>query len=114
MTAAFATAHTDTRYECLDMFPIHWGSPAERSINSDSGILLEIWNTGGLIQTSAALPEGSQVEMELPAGTIHGLVTGCAQDDYGFLVAVQVDSGQRDSWFPGYCPPYLRPERSEE
>jgi len=111
MTAASALAHIDTRYECLDLFPIHWGSSETMGGNSDSGILLEIWTTGGLVQTSVPIPEGSRVDLELPAGTIQALVTGCEQDDYGFLVALLIHRNQRDAWFPGYCPPYLRPDR---
>jgi hypothetical protein len=107
MTAGFVTANTDTRYECLDLLPINW-RPANGDQGSECGILLEVWRTGGLVQTSVAMPEGSWVELAIPGGALHGRVTRCEQDDYGFLVSVLVDRNQQGEWFPGYCPLYLR------
>ena len=97
----------DIRHECLDIFPLKWPITGTKDECSDCGILLEIWRTGGLFQTGVPIPVGSRVEFALTGRTVQGQVTGCVQDEYGFLVHVSVH--QNDNWFPqSYCPPYLR------
>jgi hypothetical protein len=97
----------DTRHECLDMFPLKWSVTGTKEECSDCGILLEIWRTGGLVQTGVPIPVGSRVEFALTGRTVQGQATVCIQDEYGFLVQVSVH--QSDHWFPqSYCPPYLR------
>lgn len=92
----------DTPHRCLDMFPIKWFVSGRQC--SDSGILLEVWRRGGLLQTGEPLPVGSQVVLAPTGRTIQAQVTRCEQDEYGFLVHVSVDP--KDGWYPHYCPPY--------
>jgi len=108
MTDPLSSANIDVRYECLDMFPIKWSNAGIEEHDSD-GILLEIWRTGGTIQTNVPIPEGSWVELAPTGHTIEAQVICCEQDDYGFFVSVSVNQNQYDHWFPqSYCPPYLR------
>jgi hypothetical protein len=74
----------------------------------DCAILLEIWDSGGLLQTSNSIAEGSIVDLASPQGPVRATVSSCEADDYGHLVEITVDPSA--SWFPaGYNPPYLRP-----
>jgi hypothetical protein len=109
MTDPLSSANIDDRRECLDMFPIKWAVEGIEDQCSEDGILLEIWGTGGLVQTSVPIPEGSWVELAPTGRTIQAQVIRCEQDDYGFLVHVSVNQDQHDNWYPqSYCPPYLR------
>jgi hypothetical protein len=75
--------------------------------SSDSAILLEIEELGGLLQTSVEIPPGIAVEVALPNGTLNAKVKSCQKDDFGYLVEILVDSAA--NWFPGsYEPPYLK------
>src|SRR5580658_6729408 len=78
----------DVRHQCLDMIPMEWSVSGRQC--SESGILVEIWRTGGLLQTSAPLPADCQVQLELTGRTVQARVTSCEQDDYGYLVQVTV------------------------
>jgi hypothetical protein len=101
----------DIRHQCLDMIPIKWFVSGQQC--SESGILLEIWRMGGLFQTGVPLPAGSRVELALTGCTVQAEVTGCEQDEYGFLVHVSVNP--QDNWFPqSYRPPYLESFESKE
>jgi hypothetical protein len=102
---AMQTCSRAERYFCLDMFQVSWRSGRLRS--SDTAILLEIEEFGGLLQTSVEIPPGIPVAMALPNGTLNARVSSCRKDDFGYLVEISVDSGA--DWFPGsYDPPYLK------
>ena len=97
----------EEHFLCLDLLQVTWELPAAKS--SECGILLEIWRSGGLLQTSAAIPEGSVLTMPAAGGLVHAEVRSCTQDDHGFLVQIRVDP--TDGWFPTvYHPPYLLPK----
>ena len=71
----------------------------------DCAILLEIWDRGGLLQTSNAIPEGSVIQLESIRQGIAANVVFCEQDAYGFLVRIEIPG---PSWFPEmYTPPHL-------
>ena len=97
----------DVHYKCLDMFPIRWSEEGLENKRSTYGILLEIWRTGGLVQSRMSIPEGSSVEFDVPGRTVQAQVTGCQPDDhFGFLVSVSLNQDQYDNWFPkSYSPP---------
>jgi hypothetical protein len=77
----------------------------------DSAVLLEVWEKGGLLQTSAAIPQGTSVDIASPLGSFRATVSSCVTDEYGSLLEISVDPSA--SWFPsGYKPPYLL--RSDE
>jgi hypothetical protein len=94
------------RYSCLDVLRVSWRGASKTLC--DCAILLEIWDSGGVLQTSNAIAEGSVVDVESPQGPVRARVTSCETDDYGCIVEIEVDPGE--SWFPaGYNPPYIRP-----
>lgn len=71
-------------------------------------ILLEIWRSGGILQTSDAIAAGSCVEIALETGPVTARVQLCTRDAYGCIIEVSVDSPTQ--WFAGdYSPPYLLP-----
>jgi hypothetical protein len=95
----------EARFACLDLCDFRWSGPPPAS-GLELAILLEIWCLGGLFQTSAAIPKDSIVTIATANGLVNGKVRSCAQDDYGFLVEVNV--GDPQNWFPrAYQPAYL-------
>lgn len=95
-------------YLCLDVLHVSWGASKRLC---DCAILLEIWDSGGLLQTSDAIAEGSVVDVASPQGSVRATVSSCTADDYGCMVEIAVDPSP--SWFPaGYNPPYLRPSEA--
>ena len=106
MTLTMPGLDPEDRYACLDMLPISWESLTAATNRCQCAILLEIWSSGGLLQTGMAIPEGSVLTISAPGGSVHAHVSYCEQDDYGFLVHVAVDSPE--DWFPAaYQPAYL-------
>jgi hypothetical protein len=94
------------RYLCLDVLKVSL-SGCSKTV-CDCAILLEIWDSGGLLQTSNPIAEGSVLEIAAPQGAVRAKVNSCTADDYGCLVEIAVDPSA--SWFPGgYNPPYIRP-----
>jgi hypothetical protein len=92
---------------CLDMLKVTWrnslGNPT-----SDCAILLEIWNTGGLVQVTTSIPPGSMLEIKTKSTTTPARVISCEQDDFGFVVRFASEDAK--SWFPNsYQPPYTLP-----
>lgn len=95
------------RFACLDLCDFRW-SPALAADpeGSELAILSEIWHSGGLFQTSNAIPKDSTVTISTRNGPVNGKVASCGQDEYGFLVEVRVV--QPRNWFPrAYRPAYL-------
>lgn len=95
------------RYLCLDVLQVNWEEPLGAC--SDCAILLEIWPTGGLLQTSKAIAEGSVIAIASGRDSVHGTVNSCKGDAYGYVVEFALEEAST-GWFPGgYQPPYLRP-----
>jgi hypothetical protein len=93
-------------YLCLDLLSATFEGPAP--VQTGSAILLEIWETGGLLQTGFETPPDYAVCLSSSQGTVLGRVASCVEDEYGYLVEFAVDSPK--DWFPeGYRPPYLVP-----
>jgi hypothetical protein len=93
-------------YLCLDVLRVSWAGASKTLC--DCAILLEVWDCGGLLQTSNPIAEGSVVDVASPHGPVRAKVNSCTADDYGCIVEIAVDASA--SWFPaGYNPPYLRP-----
>jgi hypothetical protein len=90
MTDPLSSANINVRYDCIDMFPVEWPTAGIEGHRSECGILLEIWRTGGLVQTSVPIPKGSWVELAPTDRAIQAHVIGCEKDDYRFLVVVPV------------------------
>ena len=90
--------------QCLDTFRVESASGAVNPFR-DCAILLEIWETGGLLQTSIALPENTHLNIPSIGHGVSARVVSCQQDDYGFLEEIEIVSPE---WFPqNYTPPYL-------
>jgi hypothetical protein len=101
--------YKQTHYDCLDLCDFSWrGTPASQLVGSESAILLEVWHSGGLFQTTNAIPKRATVLIGAASSGIQveGLVQACRVDAYGFLVEVRILDPAH--WFPGvYQPPYL-------
>ncbi len=107
--AGDALAVDSHRYFCLDLLRVTWKDAS--TTLCDCAILLEVWENGGLLQTSAVIPQGSEVDVASPQGSFRAIVNSCQTDDYGNLLEIAIDPSA--SWFPsGYNPPYLL--RSDE
>jgi hypothetical protein len=91
-------------FHCLDMFRVASPPGAVKSF-CNCAILLEIWDFGGLLQTSKAIPEQTIISIPSIAQGILAQVVSCEQDDFGFLIEISV---RGPSWFPeGYTPPHI-------
>jgi hypothetical protein len=81
---------------------------SEQNGTEHCAILLEIWKSGGLLQTSEAIAVDSTIEIALPDGCALAKVEDCVADPYGFNVEITVTDPAR--WFAGaYAPPYILP-----
>jgi hypothetical protein len=78
----------------------------QESRHSDCAIVLEIEPEGGLLQTTVAIPCGSEIALTNGDASIRGEVTGCQQDDYGYIVNFLVTAGGA-GWYPRYVPPFV-------
>ena len=99
------TAVPQEHFLCLDMLRVNWVSNGD-SASAECAILMEIWDSGGILQTEKAIPMDSIVTLAAPKGPVRAKVTTCTQDSYGFLIHVTVDPSE--GWFPdSYCPDHL-------
>jgi hypothetical protein len=107
-------ANTDIHYECLDIFPVTWTPAGLEEDGLDSGILLEIWKSGGMLQAGVPIPEGTLVELTPAECAIRATITRCEQEASGYLISFLIDESQYDEWFPkSYCPPNLYGDEEE-
>lgn len=94
-------------HQCLDLLHVTVGK--SRGFLEEA-IVLEVWETGALLQTSNALVPGTSLALTSGNRSVRARVTSSAEDDFGYLSEVSVDSTQ--SWFPrGYRPHYLHSDR---
>jgi hypothetical protein len=106
LVAEPAPSHSSQHYLCLDMVSATFEAP--QLVKTDTAILLEVWEAGGLLHIDCEAQAGSSLRLTSSNGDLHGKVRSCVNDEYGYLVEFAVDSG--DGWFPGaYRPPYLLP-----
>lgn len=90
--------------QCLDMLRVESASGSAQPFH-ECAILLEIWDSGGLLQTSMAIPEETSISIPSIANGLPAKVVACERDDYGFLVKIAVSE---PGWFPeSYTPPYV-------
>jgi len=106
LVAEPASSRSSQHYLCLDMVSATFEAP--RFVKTDSAILLEVWETGGLLHIHCEAQPDSSLCLTSSNGGLHGKVRSCVNDEYGYLMEFIVDSA--DGWFPGaYRPPYLLP-----
>jgi hypothetical protein len=94
-------------YACADLVRIDCDSASELAI------LLEIWEGGGVVQTSFPIAAGSPIAIALEKTRIDAEVTKCEPDHlFGYLIDIDVNAPT--SWFPrGYMPVWHSPEADE-
>jgi hypothetical protein len=96
---------TTQRQFCLDMIKVGWVG-TDGSKKSDCAIILEIEPTGGLVQTTVAIPSSSEITLDTGLGLVQGHVTSCDQDACGYIVNFAIND-RASNWFPEYVPPFL-------
>ena len=71
---------------------------------SELAILLEIWENGGVVHSSFAVPAGSPIAIAVDTTKVAAEVTRCEPDaDYGYLLDIDVNAPAK--WFPlAYTP----------
>jgi hypothetical protein len=93
------------RQFCLDMMKVSWVG-TDGVEKADCAIILEIEPSGGLVQTTVAIPCSSEITLKTGLGVVHGHVTSCEEDAYGYIVNFAVND-EGGNWFPEYVPPFL-------
>jgi hypothetical protein len=90
-------------YACADMVHIDCENASELAI------LLEIWEGGGMVQTSFPIAAGSPVAIGIEKTRVLAEVTKCQPDhDFGYLVDIDVSAPT--DWFPrAYIPAWHGP-----
>jgi len=97
-SADFSQRH----YACADLVRIDFNSASELAI------LLEIWEGGGVVQTSFPIAAGSLIAIAVEKTQVMAEVTKCEPDyDFGYLIDIDVDAPAK--WFPrAYVPAWHR------
>jgi hypothetical protein len=99
------------RYSCLDLLSARFEGPspvASETAIPESVILLEVWDSGGSLQSEREIPAGSVLHLSSAQGTVSSRVSSCVQDEYGYIVEFAVNTAE--GWFPlAYRPAYLLP-----
>jgi hypothetical protein len=90
-------------YACADMVRIDYESASELAI------LLEIWESGGIVQTSFPIAAGSSIAIAVEKTQVTGEVIKCERDhDFGYLIDIDVIAPTK--WFPqAYVPSWHSP-----
>ena len=90
-------------YACADVLRIDFDSTSELAI------LLEIWEGGGVVQTSFPITAGSPIAIAFEKTQLTGEVTKCEPDhDFGYLIDIDVTPPTK--WFPqSYVPAWHNP-----
>jgi hypothetical protein len=98
-SADFSQRH----YACADMVRIDCDSASELAI------LLEIWEGGGVVQTSFPIATGSPIAIAVEKTAVTAEVTRCEPDhDFGYLIDIDVTAPTK--WFPrAYVPAWHSP-----
>ena len=98
-SADFSQRH----YACADMVQIDCDSASELAI------LLEIWEGGGVVQTSFPIAAGSLIAIAVEKTRVAAEVVKCERDhNFGYLIDIDVNAPAK--WFPqAYVPVWHRP-----
>ena len=98
----------EQHFNCLDVLRI--GAAGNSQPWCECGILLEIWPSGGVLQSDKPLVTGEKFQIHLDAGEIEAEVQNYEEDVYGYYIRFAV----HDPWFPeSYQPSYLNPQNLE-
>src|SRR5580658_3151118 len=104
LVAEPVSARSVRHYPCLDLLEAAFEGPT--SIETCAAVLLEVWESGGLLQTDCDAAQGRPVRLSVSSATVRGRVSSCIKDEYGYLVEFTVESAE--GWFPGaYLPACL-------
>ena len=95
----------EQHFNCLDMLRICAAGSGQPWC--ECGILLEIWPSGGVLQSDKPLVTGEKFQIHLNAAEIEAEVQNYEEDGYGYYIRFAV----QDPWFPeSYQPSYLNPQ----
>lgn len=77
---------------------------------SELAMLLEIWEGGGVVQTSFPIALGSPIAIAVEKTQVIAAVTKCEPDhDFGYLIDIDVETPAK--WFPqAYVPAWHSPD----
>jgi hypothetical protein len=91
----------DERFWCLDALSISWTGGTEQRV---CGTLLEVWSSGGVIQTEEPIAKGETFTISLHGAQLEARVEKYERDEYGCYLEFRLAG----PWFPAnYEPPYL-------
>lgn len=95
-------------YACADMVRIDCESASELAI------LLEIWEGGGVVQTSFPITAGSPIAIAVERTQVTAKVTKC-EPDHGFGYLIDIGVNAPAQWFPqAYVPAWHSPAVESE
>jgi hypothetical protein len=95
----------EQHFNCLAMLSIETAGNRQRQC--ECGILLEIWSSGGVLQSDTPLEKNEKFLIHLARTEVEAEVQNCEQDIYGYYTRFAVN----EPWFPqSYQPSYLNPE----
>jgi hypothetical protein len=98
----------EQHFNCLGMLRI--GTIRNRQSQCECGILLEIWPSGGVLQSDTPLEKNEKFLIHLDGAELEAEVRNCEEDIYGYYIRFAVN----DPWFPeSYRPSYLNPDNLE-
>jgi hypothetical protein len=100
---AIAVKEAEEHFQCLDLLHVKESAGVLHDV-AHCAILLEFWRSGALLHTSEAIPAGTQLEISFEAGFAAAQVDSCTQEEFGYIVAISIDTGE--AW-SAYCPPYV-------
>lgn len=96
-------------FQCLDLLQIASSAEAPEPY-CDCAILLEVWDSGGLMQASKPIPIESTLRIPSIGDGFVAQVVSCQRDDYGFMVEISVHDPR---WFPGgYVPAHVLKDKN--
>jgi hypothetical protein len=91
----------EQHFNCLDTLRIR--AAGNRQPQCECGILLEIWASGGLLQSDRAFEKSEKILIHLDGTEVEAEVQSCEEDIFGYYIRFSVD----DPWFPESYQPIL-------
>jgi len=99
----FERTFVERHFNCLEM--VHIRTTRVGQLPCVCAILLEIWPSGGVVQTDKPLVKGEKFMIQLDGGEIEVEVQDCETDIYGCYIRFAIDN----PWLPiSFQPSYLK------
>ena len=94
---------------CMDV--LHIKAAKGSGAHCDCGVLLEIWPSGGILQSDEPLAKGERFTVSFDDGQVEAEAQGYEQDEFGYYIKFAVG----EPWFPeSYHPQYLQMNATHE